>query len=713
MLKSDASPLTAADISALLDGSFPGSSSQVLVFEKATGPQVSRWNLPTHTYAGIRRYLKQTASIPVRLTTMTTNEVLHAAAAPADASQPGQAQSPVATETRPVATEVAAEVAKEADAAADPVVGIVGYPAELLESGATWEQLGVDAAVIETVKKLTPPWDHPTQVQSQTIPSLLRGEDYIVQAPAGTGKTGTFVIAALAVLERSAGRATREEKRVELRELTVPQLTTLCGQLRLGKTGAKEELEENLCGAICELPRVVIVTSGQELVDQLKRDVAKLDPSIRVCRVKPEPNDMAEALSSMPNFAGFPVLAASIGKLAGLLNTQRAVLSNCTLFVADEADKLLNEHGSEFESIVKKLPPNCQRTFWSATIDDNTERKLKALTRDPRSAAVQRVDTGRMLTKNCANYKVSVASDDATAKYAVMDLISRFSGFQQMLVFANKREEADYISRQLGAQGWSVDSMHGKDDSREREKILKRFRNKEVTVLISTDILSRGLDCADLNCVVNWGMPRRSARALPSCRSPPPCALSFACAQAARWSHAVRRCDARKGFSGALTCGAVSARMGHAVRRYDARAFFVRRSTPALDVGRDGAAHDARLPCAPCPRQRTVCTSPSHPRSRPPPPPTRCHHIHTHRHMRALAQARAFARMHARTHMPTAPVRPHTLITYVLQICRAFTAHIPKAVGSTWRPMSSESFAAAVCLGKPKHSASSKRVRET
>ena len=88
-----------------------------------------------------------------------------------------------------------------------------------------------------------------------------------------------------------------------------------------------------------------------------------------------------------------------------------------------------------------------------------------------------------------------------------------------MLVFANKRDEADYISRRLGAQGWSVDSMHGKDDSREREKILKRFRNKEVTVLISTDILSRGLDCADLNCVVNWGMPRRSARALPPCRA--------------------------------------------------------------------------------------------------------------------------------------------------------------------------------------------------
>jgi superfamily II DNA/RNA helicase len=52
--------------------------------------------------------------------------------------------------------------------------------------------------------------------------------------------------------------------------------------------------------------------------------------------------------------------------------------------------------------------------------------------------------------------------------------------------------------------------MHGKDDSRVREETVKKFRNKEVTVLIATDILSRGLDCADLNCVVNWGMPRLS-----------------------------------------------------------------------------------------------------------------------------------------------------------------------------------------------------------
>jgi superfamily II DNA/RNA helicase len=176
----------------------------------------------------------------------------------------------------------------------------------------------------------------------------------------------------------------------------------------------------------------------------------------------------------------------------------------------DEVDKLLNEHGSEFESIVKKLPRNCQRTFWSATIDDNTERKLKALTRDPRSAAVQRVDTRRMLTKNCANYKVSVASDDATAKYAVMDLISRFSGFQQMLVFANKPKDADFIAGRLRAKGWSVDSMHGRNDGHERDKIRKSFRNGDVSVLIASDILSRGLDCAHLNCVVNWGMPRLS-----------------------------------------------------------------------------------------------------------------------------------------------------------------------------------------------------------
>ena len=107
--------------------------------------------------------------------------------------------------------------------------------------------------------------------------------------------------------------------------------------------------------------------------------------------------------------------------------------------------------------------------------------------------------------------------------------------------------------------------------------------------------------------------------------------------------------------------------MGHAVRRYDARAFFVRRSTPALDVGRDGAAHDARLPCAPCPR-RSARFAPAHPTLAPAPRPRPPDAItYTHTDTCALSRKHALSHecTHARTHMPTAPVRPHTLITYI------------------------------------------------
>jgi superfamily II DNA/RNA helicase len=105
---------------------------------------------------------------------------------------------------------------------------------------------------------------------------------------------------------------------------------------------------------------------------------------------------------------------------------------------------------------------------------------------------------------------VSVPSDDAEAKFKVMELIEQFAPFQQMLVFANKPKDADFIAGRLRAKGWSVDSMHGRNDGHERKRTLTKFRNKEVSVLIATDILARGLDCADLNCVVNWGMPRLS-----------------------------------------------------------------------------------------------------------------------------------------------------------------------------------------------------------
>jgi superfamily II DNA/RNA helicase len=130
------------------------------------------------------------------------------------------------------------------------------------------------------------------------------------------------------------------------------------------------------------------------------------------------------------------------------------------------------------------------------------------MTRNPRSTLAQRLDPKALLTRNCANYVVSVPSDDAGAKYAVLELISKFSGFQQMLVFANKPNEAEYIVNQLRALGCSADAMHLIGNGIDRENTLTKFRNKEVTVLIATDILSRGLDCADLNCVVNWGTPR-------------------------------------------------------------------------------------------------------------------------------------------------------------------------------------------------------------
>ena len=226
------------------------------------------------------------------------------------------------------------------------------------DDGATWEQLGVEPARIESFQGLVPPWEKPTPVQARTIPSLLQGHDYIVQAPAGQGKTGAFLITALALLARNKGPG----------------------------------------------PHVVIVTTGQELVDQLKEHVERLDSTVRLCRVKVEPNDMKEAKSSPHGYADFPVLAASIGKLANLLASERGLLKNVKLLVADEAHKLLNDFTVDFNKVVEKLPRDCQRTFWSATIDDRTEKALRPLTRDPRSTQVQRVDVKELLTRNCANY---------------------------------------------------------------------------------------------------------------------------------------------------------------------------------------------------------------------------------------------------------------------------------------------------------------------
>jgi ATP-dependent RNA helicase DeaD len=339
-------------------------------------------------------------------------------------------------------------------------VTVNGVASLIQNTNTTWEQTGVDAAVVQRVKSITPPWDHPSHVQSVTLPDLLRGHDYIVQAPSGQGKTGAFVIAALAVLAKRGN--------------------------------------QGLPGPLC-----VFVTVTQELVDALKKEVERLNPAIRVCRVKPEPNDLGPGADRIETYH---IVAGSIGKLAGLMGRRGNInLRNCKFFVADEADKLLSSHSPEFTTVIQGLDRNCQRTFWSATIDDNIAERLKEITRKPTETKVERVSADQLLTKNCENYKVFVQNNEQ--KYAVMDLIQTHCNFQQCLVFTDSPRDADRICAQLQSKGWKVESMHGKNDSQERAAIIKRFRDKAFNVLVATEILSRGLDCADLNCVVNWGTP--------------------------------------------------------------------------------------------------------------------------------------------------------------------------------------------------------------
>ena len=94
----------------------------------------------------------------------------------------------------------------------DPVVGPVVVKLDVTHDNATWEELGVARALtpsresfIDIFNRSVPPWDKPTPVQATTIPSLLQGHDYIVQAPAGAGKTDAFLITALALLARNPG----------------------------------------------------------------------------------------------------------------------------------------------------------------------------------------------------------------------------------------------------------------------------------------------------------------------------------------------------------------------------------------------------------------------------------------------------------------------------------------------------------------------------
>ena len=298
-------------------------------------------------------------------------------------------------------------------------------------------------------------FEKPSAIQQRAIKPLLVGRDTIGQAQSGTGKTGAFAIGALQRIDVSK-KATQALILAPTRELA-QQIMGVCtglGQFMgvrchacIGGTVVREDIEKLRSGV-----QLVVGTPGRVF-------------------------DMAEK---------------------GHLRTD-----SLTTFVLDEADEMLNTGFKEqIYDVFSLLPSNVQVALFSATLPDEIIKLTSKFMRDPVRILVK---TAELTLEGIRQFYVAI--DKQEWKFDTLKDLYETLTITQAIIYCNTRKRVDELAEKMRACDHTVSCMHADLDQKERDLIMREFRSGSSRVLISTDLLARGIDVQQVSLVINYELP--------------------------------------------------------------------------------------------------------------------------------------------------------------------------------------------------------------
>jgi len=318
----------------------------------------------------------------------------------------------------------------------------------------TFSSLNLHPQLLESLQ------DHgyvePTEVQLRAMPEVLAGHDVMVGAQTGTGKTAAFVLPALNGLLQL-------EERGRIRVLALVPTRELAQQVH--KNCKKYAKHTDL--------KSVQVYGGVSITQQI--DTLK---------------------------EGADVLIATPGRLLDLLFKKAVDLSQLSMLIFDEADRMLDMGFSdEIKAILKRLPEPRQTLLFSATLDKSIFTFGKQCLTEPKLIEV----TPRNSTAE--NVEQLVYNVDVDRKAALLAYLIGSKNLQQVLVFTRTKQGADTLVNELKKDGLKAQSIHGDKSQGARDKALQEFKDKTLRVLVATDVAARGIDIEKLEYVFNFELP--------------------------------------------------------------------------------------------------------------------------------------------------------------------------------------------------------------
>ena len=317
----------------------------------------------------------------------------------------------------------------------------------------TFADLGLSKNILTAIQKKG--FEKPSPIQAGVIPLLLEGDkDILGQAQTGTGKTAAF---ALPLLERL------DAKKNETQAIILAPTRELAVQVA----------KEIKSFSVPQSPTVSVVYGGNPIRTEIKE------------------------LRKKPN-----IVVGTPGRLQHHIRKKHITMNTISYFVLDEADEMLNfGFREEIEEILKMTPPERRVLLFSATMPQSILRIVKNYMGD--------YDSVKVASKEMTN-------ENITQKYYCLQSRDRFEALCQIMeaeesfyaiVFCRTKLDTDFVASKLAAKHLRAEAIHGDIDQAQREKILKRFRDRQTNILVATDVAARGIDIAELNFVVNYSMP--------------------------------------------------------------------------------------------------------------------------------------------------------------------------------------------------------------
>lgn len=323
----------------------------------------------------------------------------------------------------------------------------------------TFEELGVSEPLRRAVGELG--FERPMPVQEAVIPHLLGddGGDVVALAQTGTGKTAAF---GLPVLQR---------------------------------------IDPSL-----EKPQALILAPTRELCLQIGSDLADFSKYMPDIKTLPVYGGSSIESQIRALRQGVQIIVATPGRLLDLIKRGVARLDDVHTVILDEADEMLNMGFLDsIEEILSHVPEERRMLMFSATMPADIAKIAKNYMRDYKEFVIGTRNEG---AENVRHIYYMVNARD---KYLALKRVADNNPNIYAIIFCRTRRDTQEIADKLIADGYNADALHGDLSQQQRDIVMKKFRDRVISLLVATDVAARGLDVDDLTHVINYGLPDDAA----------------------------------------------------------------------------------------------------------------------------------------------------------------------------------------------------------